>query len=467
VIKLQSIFLTACLLLTGLAAGEEMPATPGDRLNVTVTNEMDLSGNYAVDQDGNIFLPMVGKVTVKGLSAEKVRDELEKRLRKFVREPQVSVEFLERAQITVGFTGMVGKPGPVKVKKGSRLLDGIAEAGGFTPDLADTENIVIQRRGEAKPRKIDYNRLVSQGDAAQNVELKDGDSVIVPRIPMNLIRVLGAVNKPGDVQRKAVEPLTVLEAVLAGGGPAPDADLVGKVQVLRRGAAQPELLSYEALRTGAIPNPFLKDGDTVTVPSFPKVAAKVFGQVMKPGVTEMREGTTVIEAIAAAGGFIMDSDQRAVFIMNEAGDVRRLDLAKLDSPDVAVVLKPGDRVFVPQATPRRFAVAGGGVPTPGVYPFPADPAQKLSLAEALSQGGGITDRAKKKTGVLVRKDPAGGKPTVIPLDLEGLFVKKNAQANIEVMVNDVIYVDAEPERDRKPSALERILSIAGGFFGGF
>src|SRR5262249_21181353 len=104
------------------AQSQVLPVSSGDRLDVVVAGEGQLSRVYTVDQDGNIFLDLIGKVAVKDLTLAQVRDALMKGLSKFIKAPQVSVEFKERAQITVGFTGDVGKPGPVMLPKGKHLL---------------------------------------------------------------------------------------------------------------------------------------------------------------------------------------------------------------------------------------------------------------------------------------------------------------------------------------------------------
>lgn len=458
-IRLQALLLVVLLGLTaGLARAEDLPISSGDRLNVVVTGETELCRIYTVDQDGSISIPLVGSVPVKGKFPSQVRDDLTKRLAKYVKGPQVTVEFQDRAQITVGFTGMVTKPGPVMLKKGSRLLDALAQAQGLTMD-ADRQHVRLQRRGEPQPRALDLSEL--DKDAKLNVELEEGDAIDVPRIPTNTLRVLGAVNKPGDFQRK--ERATLLDAILTSGGLNPDADR-RKVQILRRNAAMPELVNLDDVLSGKAPQPLLADGDVVTIPAFDKVAVKVFGSVAKPGETTMRTGTTLVEAITVSGGFAMDADRRSVLLTAPNGDVKKVSLERLDGPEGALVLEDGVRVFVPQAAVSRFAVTGG-VANPGMYPLPTDGKSRVFLTDALAQAGGPTDRAMKNKVYVVRKN-AKGEPETQEIDYEAYLKKKDPKLNPEIMASDVVYVDQKNDRDpKKQKPLEKILGLAGAIFG--
>lgn len=442
------------------ATVEDLPAGPGDQLSVTVAGEPDITRIYTVDEEGNISIPMIGKVAVKGMFTPQVREELGKRLARIIREPQVTVDYFDRPLMTIGFTGMVVQPGTVQLRRGSRLLDGLAQAEGLTPE-ADSQNVRLQRRGETQARIVDLTRLLLKGEGALNLELKEGDAVFVPRLPVHVIRVLGAVNKPGEFQRK--EPITLLDALLTAGGLHLDADR-RKVQLLRKGASEPELVNLDEVLSGSLVNRTLQDGDALTIPAVAKIGVKVFGSVAKPGESQMKIGATLLEAVTQAGGFGMDADRTAVFVTAPSGDVRRANLEKLESPDGAMPLTDGARVFVPQMALLYYAVAGG-VTQPGRYPMPQEGKGKIYLTDALAQAGGLVQAAKKKNLVLVRKNPSGGQPQLHPIDFEAITRKKDPAANLEILAGDVVIVDMEPDRERKPSTIERILGIAGAFVG--
>jgi len=436
-----------------------LPISSGDRLDVVVAGEGPLSRVYTVDQDGNIFLDLVGKVPVKDQTLAQVRDALIKKLSQFIKAPQVSVEFKERAQITVGFTGDVGKPGPVMLPKGKRLLDGLAQAEGLKL-TADSHNVRFQRRDEPTPRILDLSKVLDK-DASQNIELLDGDSIFVPALPMYNIEVRGAVNKPEVLLRK--EKLRLLDAILAAGGFTDDANRRA-VELIRKGSTEPQVFNFDDVLTGKDGNPVLEDGDSITVPAFKKITVKVQGSVAKPGTLVVREGTTVQALIADAGGFLPDGNKTDVTLKAIAASPRKLSLPEVNSPDAAVLVPDGAEVTVGQL--HRYAVIGSGVAKPEVYPIPEDGKTQFQLTDALTLAGGPIDRAKKRKFYLMRKDPATGKSVVQPLNYDAIL--QNKAENPVIRPYDVIFVDADPENKPRQSILEKITGVLGAFsFGGF
>lgn len=454
---LAPLLLLLALVLSSSGRAQEQAITIGDRLMLTVVGEADLTGTFIVDQDGNVVLPLVEKVPAGGKTLPQFRADLVMRLARYIKEPQVRVDFAQRAQITVGFTGLVKKPGPVTLPKGSRLLDGLAQASGLMVPDADESRVRLQRRGEPAPRVLDLRGLAK--DAATNIELLDGDQVDVPAIPMNAIRVLGAVNKPGEFKHRERVPL--LEALAMAGGIAQDADR-GRLQLLRRNAAQPEVVSLDDVLTGKSVL-LLQDGDTLSVLTTPRIGVKVFGLVSKPGELQVKEGATLLEAVTSAGGFKPEADKSAILVTLPNGQLRKADLSQVDGPDGAMKLADGTQVHIPEQALLRYAVAGA-VNEPGTFAIPQDPKQKVYLSDALAQAKGPIDRAKKKTIALVRKSPNGGQPTIQQINFKAYLEKKDPNANPEILPNDVVYVDSVPEGDRRSSLLERVLGIAAGFF---
>ena len=104
----------------------------GDQVRIITYGEDQLTGEFRVDDQGNVALPLLGTVAVAGLSPEqmagRIADEL--RRRKLLHDPSVSVEVLAYRPIFV--LGEVAHPGQYPYQPGMTMLTAVAVAGGFT-----------------------------------------------------------------------------------------------------------------------------------------------------------------------------------------------------------------------------------------------------------------------------------------------------------------------------------------------
>ncbi len=168
-----------------IPAGVEAPADyvigPDDVLTVVFWREKELSSEVAVRPDGKITLPLVNDIQAAGLTPEQLRDELTKAAEKFVEGPTVTVVVKQINSRKVFVTGMVSKPGPYPLMGPTTVLQLIATAGGLH-EFADKKNIRILRTVNGKQTAIRFNyEDVRKGkNLQQNIELKPGDTIIVP-----------------------------------------------------------------------------------------------------------------------------------------------------------------------------------------------------------------------------------------------------------------------------------------------
>jgi len=154
---------------------------PDDVLTIIVWREKDISGDVAVRPDGKISLPLVNDVLAAGLTPEQLRSQLTEAFGKLFEEPAVSVVVKAINSRKVFVTGQVGKPGPYPLMGPTTVVQLLATAGGVL-EYADTENISILRTENGKPMRYRLNyKDVSKGkNLKQNIELKPGDTIVVP-----------------------------------------------------------------------------------------------------------------------------------------------------------------------------------------------------------------------------------------------------------------------------------------------
>jgi len=166
-------------------AGVELPAGyvvgPEDILSIIVWREKDLSTDVTVRPDGRITLPLINDVVAQGLTPDQLRDQLKAQFDKFVEDSSVSVVVKQINSRKVFITGMVGKAGAYPLTSTITVLQLISMAGGLN-EFARTKDIVVMRTENGVPKAIKFNyEDVRKGrKLQQNIELRPGDTVLVP-----------------------------------------------------------------------------------------------------------------------------------------------------------------------------------------------------------------------------------------------------------------------------------------------
>ncbi|HVP65339.1 MAG TPA: polysaccharide biosynthesis/export family protein [candidate division Zixibacteria bacterium] len=267
------------LLLAGVVAAQAPGTSPalkigsGDLLDVAIYDNPDLSGRFRVDEKGAITLPLVGSVTVEGLTAEQAAAKLQERYKSedILKSPQATVFISEYATQGITVNGEVKSPGLYPALGVRMLNDVIAAAGGETPTAAD--NVIITRKSDpAHPITVEY-RPTALTPEKQNLQIMPGDTIMVPRA--GIVYVLGAVQRPGGFALEGRETLTVMEAMALAQGTAHGASLKHTRLVRTDAQGRHEtLVAVNEIFKGRAPDVTLKDGDILYVPtSNGKIAA--------------------------------------------------------------------------------------------------------------------------------------------------------------------------------------------------
>jgi polysaccharide biosynthesis/export protein len=154
---------------------------PEDVLAVVYWREKDLSAEVTVRSDGKISLPLLNDVEAAGLTPTELRDRLTAASQRFVADPNVTVVVRQMNSRKVFITGEVAKPGTYPLSGPTTVLQLIALAGGLR-EYADAKNISILRaeKGRSVSFRFNYKDVASRKNLGQNIELKPGDTVVVP-----------------------------------------------------------------------------------------------------------------------------------------------------------------------------------------------------------------------------------------------------------------------------------------------
>ena len=239
------------LILLFLAALQTAPAAapdpalyivgPSDVLAITVFNQPQLSGKFAVESDGTLAFPLVGRVAVGGLSIRAAEDEIRQRLSAgYLTDPRVSVTVEQYRSQQIFVMGEVKQPGSLQFTGSMTLIEALARAGSTT-DRAGFEAMIVRpssgaaataaqapNAANSETIRVDLQSLQT-GGLSHNVALRAGDTIFVPRAAT--VFVSGQVKTAGEY---VIRPgMTVRQAVALAGG-VTDRGSTRRIQIVRR-----------------------------------------------------------------------------------------------------------------------------------------------------------------------------------------------------------------------------------------
>lgn len=149
---------------------------PEDVLYIQTWREPDFTFIKAVRPDGKITIPLIGEVQAGGMTPVQLTKDLTEKLGTIVNHPDVTVTVEQVRSKKYYVDGEVGRPGEYALITPTRVLEAISKCGGFR-EFADQKHINILR-GD-KTLKFNYKEVVKGKHMEQNIELQNGDHIIV------------------------------------------------------------------------------------------------------------------------------------------------------------------------------------------------------------------------------------------------------------------------------------------------
>ncbi|MBL8446416.1 MAG: polysaccharide export protein EpsE [Zoogloeaceae bacterium] len=198
------------------ASGPEYVLGSGDVIRITIFQNPDLTTEVRVSENGQITFPLLGPLTLGGLSVAGAERSIAQGLKRggFVLDPQVVVLPIQMRGNQVSVLGQFNRPGRYPMETlPVRVADMIALAGGVAPGGADVVVLTGRRQGQPFRREIPIADLFAR-ESAVNLELEGGDILFADRAAT--FYIYGEVQKPGAYR---LEPgMTVMQALATGGG---------------------------------------------------------------------------------------------------------------------------------------------------------------------------------------------------------------------------------------------------------
>jgi polysaccharide export outer membrane protein len=153
----------------------------GDVVEIRIFNEADLSGTHQISDSGQVRLPLVGALTVSGMTPDQLSQAITEAYNaKFLKNAEVSIFVKERNSQKVFVLGQVGKPGPISIEAGKMtVIEAIARAGGTTK-LADASRALLTRDHDGRQIRVSVDVAAIGKGQAPDVTLQPGDILFVP-----------------------------------------------------------------------------------------------------------------------------------------------------------------------------------------------------------------------------------------------------------------------------------------------
>lgn len=298
----------------------------GDQVEIEVFRIPEYSGKYEVLVSGTLSLPMVGQISVAGLTIEQAKATISRAYAKRLRRPIINMGLISPRPLKVGIAGEVSHPGAYTIQReGTQfpsLVAALETAGGVTQS-ADLRQVVITRAIEGGGKQTfttDLWKFLQTGDLQHNLSLRDGDTIFVPTRdeyrpeeslplaaasfaaddsrPLN-IAVTGEVFRPGPYtvtgtaqtgaagmtggSGGSTVPPTVTRAIQLAGGIKPEANIREIVVYRRTRSGQEQQIKvnlWKLLTEGNITQDIvLQEGDTVSIPKANQIMPGEFSEL--------------------------------------------------------------------------------------------------------------------------------------------------------------------------------------------
>lgn len=326
----------------------------GDELLVEVWGAAESSTTQKVDNQGNIILPMAGKVHVGGLNFVEAKARINTALRKIyagISAPEGSyakvytgVSIANIRTVKVNIIGEVEAPGTYSLSALSTVINALYASGGPTEN-GSFRNIQVVRGGKTIAHLDIYNFLL-KGSQEGNINLNDQDVIIVPPYK-NQVEVIGFVKREGIYEVKEGEKLSSLVDYFGGFKSNAYKDIMVVERIV---GAKREVKEVPFNDAGKFA---MQGGDKLLVHKLSDIyhnRISITGAVYQPGNYAYSEGMTVLDLIDKAAGVREEAYLNRAILFRSIDHVDKqslnFSLKDLLEKKQSIALQPNDSLHI-------------------------------------------------------------------------------------------------------------------------
>lgn len=448
----------------------------GDRIALNLWGGLSYSGLQTIDGDGNIFVPEVGPVRLRGRPSSELNATIRGAAQNvFTSNVGIYATLLSRQPTNVFVTGAVRNPGRFAGERKGSLISLLAAAGGINPESGSYRDIRVLR-GDQQVARIDLYDFLLNGTLPP-LEFQDDDTILVGpqgttvtvqgearnpyRFEIDTTRTLGRdlvyfarpksgvsyVSLTGTRGGVPYSAYLTFDAFLGSRLQNGDlytfvADGVGQsmfVSVTGQSAGSSQLAVPKNARLGDVLKQIEVDPQTADVESIylrRRSVAQQQAQALQASLNELQR--TVLTGPATSEGDIQVRVQEANMVqqfLQEARNVRpegRVVLAG-NAGRLSTMLEPGDEIVIPPK--NSLILISGEVRLPQTVLY--EPGKRIS--DYAKAAGGFTGRADTSNFVVIRRSGAvetGARIEVKPGD--NIMIMPEADTHNFVLFKEIV-----------------------------
>lgn len=271
----------------------------GDKVSVSIWGISQFSGDYLLDEFGNISPDIVGRINLKGKTFQQAKKIITGRFSQVYKfnSSQIAISLSYSKVISVNVVGEVVSPGTFSIPSINSAFNVLSVSKGPNQN-GSVRNIAIVRNGKIINNLDVYNFMNSPSKSA-SFYLADGDFIIVPPLG-KVVSILGEVNRSGKYEIKENETLADLIKFSGGLKPSANQNSIAIISQTENGKVVKSFDLNEANKVK------LKNGDEIIISRRSESVSNkitVKGQVYSPGIYEFRKDENLNDFIERVGGF--------------------------------------------------------------------------------------------------------------------------------------------------------------------
>jgi len=379
---------------------------PDDQLDIFVYGYSEKQYRVTVNEEGEIYIPNVGPITVSGLSIEQARDKIKSKLASTIYraistgKTKVQITLGKIRSIRVTVIGQAKKPGTFTVSSLTTLYNILYLCGGPTP-MGSYRDIKVIRGNEVK-RTADLYDFLVDGNNKDNILLQEGDVIRIPYYK-NRITITGNVKREGKFEMLDNERFGDLLKYCGG---FTDNAFRGSVTVERITKTVKEIIDLNANQFDSFET---KGSDNYIVRKLPDVYGNrvvISGSVLRPGPYELDTELTLKSLVEKAGGFTRDAYTKRIsvfrYFQNKMPTMVSADIDSTSTSNNNLRLIKDDSVAVHsifEFKDSAYVAVEGNVRKAGKVLW----RENLSLRDLLLLVGGISEFGDSSTIEITRR----------------------------------------------------------------